>query len=85
MSFFTYLDRVLRGLPDCDSKELIKAKKYQVSSINYDNRGHDISYKPVDQFMFGAITAKADDSDLLSSYELGREAERIYASARTKD
>ena len=86
MSFFAYIDRVLRGLPTSDSIELIRAKEYRApSTIDHSNLGYDISYKPVDSFMFGAIAAKATKSDLLSSRQLETEAKKLYNFSQDSD
>lgn len=83
MSFFAYIDNILRGVSTDNSIELVRAKEYKGSnSVNYNNVAYDISYKEVDKFMFGAITAKADRSDLLSSKELSIEAKKLYESSK---
>jgi hypothetical protein len=83
MSFFAYIDNILRGVSTTDSIELVRAKEYKGSnSVNYSHVAYDISYKKVDEFMFGAITAKADRSDLLSSKELSIEAKKLYESSK---
>lgn len=83
MNFFGYISRVLQGLPSYDSIELIQAKRHQVSgNLYYKSLDYDLYYKDTDDFMFGAVTAKSDKSDSLTSYEIESRVAKLYESAR---
>lgn len=72
MSIFTYLGKLLCGLPAYDSIELIEAKKYRpyLNTVDDLQPGYDLYEKEMDLFMFGAIAPKSDANDQLSSQEL---------------
>ncbi len=51
-------------------------------SFSHQKKYYDVFLKPIDSFALGAITAQADESDLLSSSEVAKLAAKIYADSK---